>query len=300
MRGSAFQILPKLRAILCHPLVRRQPVRVLARWLRWSLGSRLAPGAVVVPFVGETCLMGARGMNGAVESVHVGIAEFEDMAFLLHLLRPDDLFVDVGANLGAYSVLASGVVGASSLACEPVPAAFDLLVKNLRLNGIEDRVHARQIGVSGGETKLHITVGRDTMNHVVSGDIAEDKVAVTAETLDTLLGGRVPALLKIDVEGFEGAVLSGARHTLAKPSLRAAIIEINDCGRRYSSDSAEILERMAGHGFQPVAYDPLSRRLKTLDGHNPAGNNTLFVRDIDALAPILKAAPARVMHGLSV
>ena len=270
------------------------------RWLRWSLCSRLAPGAVVVPFVGGTSLMGVRGMNGAVESVHVGVAEFEDMAFLLHLLRPDDLFADIGANLGAYSVLASGVAGARSLACEPVPAAFDLLTKNLRLNGIEERVQALQLGVSGGETKLHITVGRDTMNHVVSGDAGEDTVVVAAETLDTLLEGRVPTLLKIDVEGFEGAVLRGAKRTLANPALRAAIIEINDCGRRYASNSAEILERMAGHGFQPVAYDPLSRRLSALEGHNPAGNNTLFVRDIDALAPILEAAPARVMHGLDV
>jgi hypothetical protein len=63
---------------------------------------------VVVPFVGDTRLLVARGMRGATGNVYVGLHEFEEMAFALHALRPSSRFIDVGANVGSYTVLAAG------------------------------------------------------------------------------------------------------------------------------------------------------------------------------------------------
>ncbi len=56
------------------------------------------------------------------------------MSFVLHFLRNTDLFIDVGANLGAYSILASSVSGARTIAFEPVPHTFQLLKNNIALN----------------------------------------------------------------------------------------------------------------------------------------------------------------------
>lgn len=50
-------------------------------------------------------LMVRNGMTGATGNIYCGLHEFTDMSFVLHLLRPDDLFVDVGANIGSYTVL---------------------------------------------------------------------------------------------------------------------------------------------------------------------------------------------------
>jgi hypothetical protein len=55
-------------------------------------------------------------------NLYAGLHEFSEMGFLLHLLRQNDLFVDVGANLGSYTVLASAVCQARNIAFEPVPA----------------------------------------------------------------------------------------------------------------------------------------------------------------------------------
>ncbi len=63
-------------------------------------------------------------MTGATGNIYAGLHEFDDMAFFLHLLRPEDMFADVGSNIGSYTILASGVVGAKSVAFEPV--AFNL------------------------------------------------------------------------------------------------------------------------------------------------------------------------------
>jgi hypothetical protein len=51
-------------------------------------------------------------MKGAAHFIYPGVCEFEEMAFVLHYARPTDLFVDVGANIGAYTVLAAGASGA--------------------------------------------------------------------------------------------------------------------------------------------------------------------------------------------
>lgn len=72
-----------------------------------------------------------KGDTGLTSAYYVGLHEFEDMAFAIHLLREDDTFVDVGANLGSYSLLASGVTKANSIAFEPVPTTYNRLIDNI-------------------------------------------------------------------------------------------------------------------------------------------------------------------------
>ena len=102
------------------------------------------PGPVAVNFVNETKLLVAPGMTGATGNIYTGLHEFQDMAFALHVLRPNDLFVDIGANVGSYTVLAASV-GAKSISVEPIKIAFDHLMRNIHLNGISDRVDARNM-----------------------------------------------------------------------------------------------------------------------------------------------------------
>ena len=69
------------------------------------------------------------------------------MALLLHFLRPGDLFLDVGANIGSYTILASGVVRATSWAFEPDPQTSRYLRRNVAINGLcVDLVAQNQLG----------------------------------------------------------------------------------------------------------------------------------------------------------
>lgn len=74
------------------------------------------------PWVGSTSLVIETGMTGATMNLYCGLHEAADMAFVLHVLRACDGFLDVGANVGSYSILASGVAQARTLALEPIPA----------------------------------------------------------------------------------------------------------------------------------------------------------------------------------
>src|SRR5262245_33485687 len=117
------QALTNFRLILSHPLVRGARAKALVRIASWQLRSRLQR-EVVVPWIADKKLVVRRGMTGATGNVYVGLHEFTDMMFLLHFLRAGDLFLDIGANVGTYTVLASGVSKASTRAFEPDPVAL--------------------------------------------------------------------------------------------------------------------------------------------------------------------------------
>lgn len=288
------QVWRTLVFVRAHPLNRGRPLRALGRYLRWQLVSRLSLGPVAVPFVGATRLLVRRGMTGATGNVYCGLHEFEPMGFVLHALRADELFVDVGANVGTYSVLAAGACGAQGLAIEPEPSACVALRDNLRLNALDGRVQVVQavLGATQGQARLSARLG--PMNHVLEHDApaSHDALAVPMTTLDQVLGERCPTLLKIDVEGYEAAVLEGARITLGRPGVQAAILEANGSGARYASDECAVQATLAAHGFVPRRYDPHTRLLIP-DPQPGATGNVLYVRAPEAMQSRLRAAPRR-------
>ncbi len=227
-------------------------------------------------------------MTGATGNWYCGLHEVMEMAFVLHVLRASDLFVDVGANVGSYSVLATGGVGARSLALEPVPSTFGRLVRNAQINGFGDKMTCMQVGVSSSPGTLAFTADLDTVNHVVGPgeDVAAVKVNVTS--LDALLPERDAAVIKIDVEGHELAVLQGAHAVLSSPCLLAVVMETNGSGSRYGIGDEGLFSCMAQHGFDCYQYDPFARELLVSDGGD---GNSIFVRDIEAVRERIRSAP---------
>jgi FkbM family methyltransferase len=283
-----------VRLIWSHPLSSRNRSEALERWLRWQVGSRILPGSAIVPFAGSAVLVVQSGLAGATGNIYLGLWEFEEMAFILHCLREGDRFADIGANVGTYTVLASAVCRAESLAIEPVPETFAHLVDNLRVNGIDARVRALQIGIAGRPCVLRFTRSQDAMNHVACDD-ESDVTEVPVRTLDEVVGERAPLVMKIDVEGFETEVIAGGGRTLQDPELRALIIELNGSGVRYGFDETALRRIIEGAGFRPYDYEPFTRRLTAIDPEGRSGN-TLYLRDLPTLEQRIRgASPVRVL-----
>ncbi len=144
-------------------------------------------------------------MTGATGNIYSGLLEFEDMAFLLHFLRSGDTFLDIGANVGTYSILASAVRAARTLAFEPGPVAFKHLTDNIRLNGIDSLVQSHCVAIGRGVGRLRFTTGLDTGNHIApngkgtDGSALLEVIEVPVVPLDQFAAR--PALIKIDVRG---------------------------------------------------------------------------------------------------
>lgn len=263
--------------LLQHPLSRQRPVRSLVRYARWQISSRMAIGPIAVDFVDDARLLVEPGMTGATGNIYVGLHEYEDMAFVLHALRRDDLFVDVGANVGSYTVLAAKAAAANTVAFEPIDSAFRVLRDNIALNAIGDRVDAKQVCVGAEAGVVTMTRHFDSSNHVVhERDVGNDAAQVPVTTLDRALDGRSPFMIKLDVEGYELAALRGASRTLADPTLQCLLIEMGHNGL-YGHTDAAMVELVRSHGFSRFAYMPAERRLAATDDLH--SGNGIFVRD---------------------
>ncbi len=282
-----------------HPLSRGRVLANLMRFVRWQIGARLVPGPVVVDFANGTVLLARPGMTGATGNVYVGLHEFEDMALVLHLLRPGDLFVDVGANIGSYTLLACGGAGANGIAFEPDPEAFGWLQRNVQLNGLTAQVeaHRRALGAEAGQVTF--SIGQDTINHVIAGTDTTGGQTVQVTTLDTVLRAKCPVVMKIDVEGYETAVIDGATATLENPELRCVIMELMGGGARYGFDETALRGRLREWGFREYVYFPFERRLQHRAASEMA-SNTVFVRDHDFVAERVEAAPPIDIRGWQI
>src|SRR6478736_3899938 len=143
-----------LKHVTGHPLNENQKASAVLRFLSWQLRSRISSKPYLHSFIGDTKLIVKKGMTGATGNIYNGLHEFHDMAFLLHYLREDDLFVDVGANTGVYTVLASGHIKSKTIAVEPIPSTFHHMLNNINVNRINDKVDALNIGLGGADGKL--------------------------------------------------------------------------------------------------------------------------------------------------
>ena len=270
-----------------HPIAGKQKTKSIFRFLKWQIARRLMPYPFVYPFVGEMKLILQQGLTSATAQYYMGLSEFEEMSFVLHFIEKEDLFVDVGANVGCFTLLASGVKKANTIAIEPLPSTFQHLCNNLIINKLEENVEVLNIGVGAKEGSLEFTHDNSQNNHVATKNDC-NTVSVQIKTLDNVLKDRNPTMLKIDVEGFERAVIDGSSETLKKESLRVVLIELVGLGARYGYDELEIQEILMSHGFKKYDYNPYKRELT--ETRNLGYHNTFYIRDVNFIQKRLMEA----------
>jgi len=268
--------------IFTHPISKRHPVKSLFRFLLWQIQSGFSPSRLYVKrFLKPVKFYARKGLTGITGNIYAGLHEFNDMAFLLHFLRPEDVFFDVGANVGSFTLLASGVCKASSIAIEPVSSTFDILNKNIALNKLQEKVITINSAAGAAKGIVTFTSNEDTTNHVTAENESNSPhtISVQVITIDSLAADNSPALIKIDVEGYETEVLKGMGNTLDLPVLKAIIIELNGSGARYGYDEEKIHQQLLAKKFKPYTYDPFTRQIA--EAASFGKHNTIYCRDMD-------------------
>jgi FkbM family methyltransferase len=163
-------------------------------------------------------------------------------------LRPGDLFVDVGANVGSYAIWA-GELGAEVIALEPAADTFALLVENLALNGYQAEAIQAAAGAVPGTAQF--TTGLDALNRLdPQRSAGTGIVKVEMVTVDSLIGDRFVAGMKVDVEGFEIDVLRGCERALSERRIGLIQLEWNSASRSaVATDRRPVADLLAGHGY---------------------------------------------------
>lgn len=287
-----------LHFVANHPLNRDRKFRAVAEYGFIQVAALIVPGDICLEFPNRTRLLVSPRMKGAAHFITPRLCEFEDMAFVMHFLRAGEMFADVGANVGAFTILAAGVVGARTVSFEPSPETFEMLSRNVRLNGLQDRVRAVNAVVGRTAGTAQFSAGLGTENHVAAATGEKNSITVPVTTLDDEFAATPAVLLKVDVEGFETEVFGGAEATLKNPALQAIIVERNGSGNRYGYDEEKLHARIQLCGFSACAYEPSARQLRPL-GKEAAGN-IIYIRDLKSANERLRAAPAFELGGLKV
>lgn len=140
-------------------------------------------------------------------------------------------------------------------------------------------VQTYDVALGNKRDTVYFTNELDTTNHITyKTDESAKLISVEVDTLNNLLKETFPTLIKIDVEGYEVAVLEGATEILHKDSLKALIIEFSGDSNRYGFSDLSIIKILKEYGFHPFKYDPLTRCLTQIDVRADNSSNTLFIR----------------------
>lgn len=280
-------ILGIIKKFIISPLSFNNKLKVILRFIKWQISQSIFQSPIIYNFTQKSKMIIKKSMTGATGNLYYGLDELNDMGFLLHFLRKEDVFIDVGSNVGSYTILASAEIGAKTISIEPVPSTFNFLTNNISLNNISDLVDVHNIALGSRNGSIRFTIHQDTVNHVAINN-EKDSIEVQVDTLDSVIRERNPCLIKIDVEGYESEVLKGADITLKNHSLMALIVELNGSGRRYGFNDNDIHQKLIDNGFNPFKYDPFSRSLFSVEeSHN---QNIIYIRDVDFALQRVKAA----------
>lgn len=282
-----------------HPLNKKAKLTAIIKFIKWQLINSLWNGAFVYTWINESKLIVSKGMTGATGNIYVGLMEYRDMSFLLHYLKNEDLFYDIGANVGVYTVLASKVKKAKTVSIEPLPSTYEKLQDNIHINRL-DNVISLNLGLSYEKSKLYFTTDKDTMNSVA---ISSDKNVqeVNVDTLDNLvqLYG-APKVIKIDVEGYETNVLKGAHKLLSGDTLEVIILELNGSGTKYGFNDDQIHTDLKKNGFDPFSYDPFQRSLLKIEHYGTS--NTIYIKTnaVEKIKTIIQHADSFSINGFTL
>jgi FkbM family methyltransferase len=248
-----------IRYVWGHPSNSGRRGRALLRAIRYQARSRLVRRRSVAR-LGEKSLLWVDWHRTAAASVlYANPPDLPEMLAWRHALRNGGLFIDVGANVGTYTIWAAEL-GAEVIALEPAQDTFRLLEENIALNGYPVTAMRAAAGDHCGTARF--TAGLDTGN-----SLAPDGPAVTElVTVDSLIGDRRVTGMKVDVEGFEIDVLRGAARALAQQRIGLIQVEWNQASRfAVGTDRRPVAELLAGYGYRLYRPDLTGRLIPVAD-----------------------------------
>jgi len=210
-----------------------------------------------------------------------GITIYEtDENFLRSYLKPGDVVVDVGANIGFHTLVSSVTTGQRGrvYSIEAHPKTYKALCGNIKFNGFNN---VKTFNLAIGERQGHITFSdkrQDDRNSVVSDG---EGVKVEMARLDSLdIGESSIALLKVDVEGYEKLVFEGAGRFLEK--VRCICYEsAEDHFREFGYNCTELNDILRARGFELFRFADkgLLRIGRSYISEKP--ENIVAVRDVE-------------------
>ncbi|HLJ16166.1 MAG TPA: FkbM family methyltransferase [Bryobacteraceae bacterium] len=231
-------------------VLRPRPLKAMANALiRQCIPDRLERnGAVTILNPRDPVISGA---------LTFGVYEKAETAFFCSVCQPGMIFLDIGANVGYYTALASGRIGKQGkiIALEPDRENFQYLKRTVAANGAEHAVCIRKAAADrNGSTRLYISANNRGDHRLYANDLSGSSYEVEISTIDEILkeqGLDSVDLVKIDVQGYEGHVLRGMRETIRRSNRLILLTEFWPFGLRSAGTAPEdVLTELTESGMR--------------------------------------------------
>lgn len=170
-------------------------------------------------------------------------------------IKTGDTVLDLGANIGYYTLLFAKLVGSTGMvyAFEPEKTNFDVLLKNCALNGYQNVV-AENKAISDTNTPLTFYLSKDNSgdNRLFGDETSEKAVSVPAVKLDDYFSNaNLPInFIKMDIQGAEGRAFQGMKTLMSKTNRLVVFCEFWPYGlAKTGQDPEAFLQLVANYGF---------------------------------------------------
>ena len=192
--------------------------------------------------------------------------EREMLTAIQETMKPGDVFLDVGSNLGIFTIFGAKAVGPQGtvVACEPGTSAFNRLQKNAELNQLNN-VKLLKLALTDTRSMKKLSLGDPgdfgEMAHLSEADgptedvraVDYDSLAVDYDSLVEDEGLPVPRVVKMDIEGHEYAALKGMARTLSNPECIALFCEIHPYALPRGVSPNDVVTLIESFDFESVS-----------------------------------------------
>jgi len=233
--------------------------------LAWSVKRRGMPDKTIVVTHGSKMELDLLTDSGISHDLYFhGTREQASISYLLNnnIIKPGDIALDIGGNIGYYVLLESKLVGETGkvYALEPVKDSCDQLRKNIELNN-RTNIETYNIAASdvNGTSNIHISCYRNwssLVNTIPTRFSHTEKI--TTVTMDNFLNDKpTPNFIRMDVEGYEYAIVRGLKQTLLSQKRGAMLLEIhpNIMSKDQTIELFSLLEE-TGYTKVTVLHEP--------------------------------------------
>lgn len=281
-----------------HPFASKNIFKAFIRIIRWQILSRQKT-EIIETWVNDLKVICKNGDTGFTGNLYYGLMEYHDMSFVMHLLDSNDTFVDIGSNLGSYTLLVGGVCKSITYSLEPSPTTFKRLIKNVEINNL-DNIQCLNIGAGDENGSFYMTDDKGPENHlIIDNKTYRSNIKVEVQKVDDINFKSKPTFMKIDTEGCEYQVIKGAMNILESSEMIGLLVEINGNNERFNGTNHEIVNLLKKMGYMPYRFDHIKNDLNKIEYVNSKGN-TLFIKNYDLALNKIKSYKGSTIWGMSI
>ena len=259
-----------IRYIWFHPNNREKQLFSLSKFLGWQLYKRITHRHLDIQLLPNVKLRCYPDSQSASAAIYCGLYDYHEMNFLLRYLREEDSFLDIGANIGIYTLLAASKIKSGSIySFEALPINYLRLEENIKLNNL---TQVKPLSIAIADSVGSVTISNNTKSDSTAfittntQDTTAESLQIPSSTLDNLLQNENLnhlTLAKMDIEGAEILALKGATSLLQQQRPHVWILELLN-GVNHGYRKQDIVKLLQDYGYGLYHYNADINQLQSI------------------------------------